>query len=88
MKMNKQDIELPEEEKGSQPNELPTIIQQIFSPATSVGDSDDLLAGYELMEAVSPHCETSREFLFTTMINLGFKTITIHGELYWLVKNN
>jgi len=71
-----------------QPDELEQILLKLYMPCPTAAESDDMLEGFEIFEAIAAYCETEREFLFTTLINLGFLTITIENTLYWLVKYN
>jgi hypothetical protein len=70
------------------PEELKEILSVLYKPAISMRDADELLAGYEVMEAVTPYCTPSREFLFTTLREIGFKTTNVDNILYWMVRFN
>ncbi|GEM_PF-5016316 len=71
-----------------EPEELVEIINMLYSPASNVMEAEELLDGAEIMEAVSLHCDTSREFLFRTLVDQGFRTTTIENTLYWLINFN
>lgn len=75
-------------DQPKQPEELAQILLMLYQPCRTAAESDDMLEGFEIFEAIAAYCETEREFLFTTLINLGFLTITIENTLYWLVKYN
>lgn len=72
----------------NEPKELAEILTMLYTPATNVMEAEELLDGTEIMEAVSIHCTTSREFLFRTLVDQGFTTVTIENTLYWLINFN
>ena len=71
-----------------EPEELKEILLMLYQPCETAEECDDMLEGYEVFEAVSPYCETSREFLFNTLVQMGFVSRTLENNLYWLVKFN
>lgn len=73
---------------GKEPDELAEILAMLYTPAANVVEAEELLDGTEIMEAVSMHCDTSREFLFRTLVDQGFRTTTIENTLYWLINFN
>ena len=74
--------------EAKEPKELAEILNLLYHPAETACEADDLLDGTEIMEAITPYCETSREFLFKTLVEQGFRTTTIENTLYWLIHYN
>ena len=77
-----------EQPSEKQPPQLNPILRALYIPAKTQYEADDLLDGGDILEAIAPYCETSREWLFTQLQEIGFKSINVQNTLYWLIKYN
>lgn len=66
---------------------LTQVVEAMFTPATSATDADEFLLSIDIAEAINPMCDFLKQDLFKVLNNLGFKSITIEGNLYWLICN-
>lgn len=60
-------------------------VMHIYKPAPSAATSDDVVMTIDIFYAISPICNFTKDALFIALKELGFKSTTIEGVLYWFV---
>jgi hypothetical protein len=83
--MSEKNMHAGDDSQNPEPEELKQVLNALYKPSQNIQLADELLAGYEIMQAVTPYCTPSKEFLFKTLMEQGFKTTNIDNTLYWLV---
>ncbi len=84
------DVDDPKEESVQEPDrsKVSEIILNSYLPALSASEADELLSQTDVLEFVGQFIKTPHGAAVHDMLTeLGFKTKTIDGKIYWMVKN-
>lgn len=67
------------------PKNLGDIIEKLYKPALTASQADDLISSLDIYEAIIQNTDCKKEHVFDKLVELGFLSSTIDGQIFWLV---
>jgi hypothetical protein len=70
------------------PDVLVKVISSMYLPAGDAESADELISHADLVESIrSTIVNVNSTAVYDSMINIGFRSRTIEGTIFWLVYN-